>query len=263
MKNTAFKILVLSDLKSNTNSTLLSAISIANIVGGSITLLHVKQPSKVVTKESQLSAMRVINQEFTETNKKIQDIINPLAKEFDISIDHVFSLGNVKGEIDQHIEEIKPDLLFLGKRKPSLFNITGDNLTDHILSKHTQTTVFVDDDNILQQPITLGLLNSNTNSLNNNILKSLLQVATTPVISFNVANKQNTFENIEKTTNDATVNYVFEQNDNTIKNLAAYITKNKVNLLSIHKENSKGSSTKSNILSAIDNLTTSLIVTSH
>jgi len=70
-----YKILVLSDLKSTSNTTLKSTISLAKMIGGDIEFFHAKKPTDVVKNENQLSAMRAINANYNETDKKIRDLV--------------------------------------------------------------------------------------------------------------------------------------------------------------------------------------------
>ena len=50
------------------------------MIDGDIKFFHVKKPSDVVERESQLSAMRTINQEQIITGKKIQEALDPISK---------------------------------------------------------------------------------------------------------------------------------------------------------------------------------------
>ncbi|TDQ28429.1 universal stress protein [Tenacibaculum caenipelagi] len=264
MKQSNYKILVLSDMKSSTNSTLRSAVSIAKMTQGNITFFHVKKPTDVVKEESQLSAMRTINKEYNTISKKIQNFISPFTEEYGVSINYKFSFGNIKNEIDQYIKENTPDIIVLGKRKSTMFNITGDNLTDFILKRYTSTIFIAENNNSLEpyKPFTLGLLNSNKDSLNESFTKKILANTTEPLVSFNIAKNQGSANNIQNSLNEESVDYVFDQNNNTIKNLSSYLLKNKIHLLHINRRKDKNSLTKSDIKAVINNLKTSLLVTS-
>lgn len=254
------KILVLSDLKNTTNSTLMSAVSIANMIQGHINFFFVKKPTDVIKKENQLSAMRVINEEFNTINKKIKNLITPISKEYGVVIDHKFSFGNVKNEIDQYIEEISPDMIIMGKRKPSILNFTGDNLTHHILKKFNGPVFITENNNSLKpsQPIFLGFLNSKKKSLDIDFTKKLLEFTKKPLVSFNVSQEES-----QDSFDEEALNYVFKKNDNVIKNLSNYLTKNNINLLHIDRKEGNSLLTKPEIDTVINNLNVSLLLTNN
>ncbi|CAM1358932.1 conserved hypothetical protein [Tenacibaculum sediminilitoris] len=264
MEQNKYKILVLSDLKDTTNSTLKSAVSIAQMTNADINFFHVKKPADVVKKESQLSAMRTLNKEYNSINRKIQNLITPISKEHGIAIDYKFSFGNVKNEIDQHIKETQPDIIILGKKKTSLLNIIGDNLTSFILKNNDSTIFFADSNNSLEpnKPIALGLLNNEKDSLEKSIVKNFLNNISKPIVSFNIAKKNNTINGIDNSSSSTSINYVFDQNDNTIKNLSSYLLKNNIHILHINRSKDDNSLTKSDINKAINTLKTSLLITS-
>ena len=82
MKNNKYKILVLSDLNKSADFRLKSTVSLAKMIDGDITLFHVKKPTDIVDRESQLSAMRSINKEHIVTNKKIESLVRPFRQDF-------------------------------------------------------------------------------------------------------------------------------------------------------------------------------------
>ena len=61
-------ILVLSDIDKSANTILKNAINLAKIVDGDVNFFCVKKPTEIVEKDSQLSAMRAINEKFLETD---------------------------------------------------------------------------------------------------------------------------------------------------------------------------------------------------
>ncbi len=124
-----YKILVLSDLKSSSKSTINSAVSLAKMIGGTVDLFHVKTPSEVVLRENQLSAIRSINEQHHKIRNKINELITPITEENEIPINYKFEIGNVKNEIGKYIKETQPDIIVLGKRKPKQLNFIGDSIT--------------------------------------------------------------------------------------------------------------------------------------
>ncbi|WP_298901400.1 hypothetical protein [uncultured Psychroserpens sp.] len=82
MKTNKYKILVLSDMKSTATRTIKSSISLSKMIDGDIHFFHVKKPTEVVEKESQLSAMRTINKAHVSISSDIQNLIEPIAKDY-------------------------------------------------------------------------------------------------------------------------------------------------------------------------------------
>jgi nucleotide-binding universal stress UspA family protein len=145
-----YKILVLADLNKSTSKILKSSVSIAKIVDADINFFYVKKPIEVVEKESQLSAMRTINREYFSIDKKIKSIIGPISEKYNVTINQAFIIGNIKNEIDKHIDKTKPDIIVLGKSKPKIISFFGDKITQFILEKHKGTIVITDNKHCLE-----------------------------------------------------------------------------------------------------------------
>ena len=57
------------------------------------------------------------------------------------------------------------------------------------------------------------------------------------------------------------IEYVFEQGDNTMKNISSYLSKRKINLLFVSREKNKTSEVKESITSIIKSINCSMILT--
>lgn len=235
---TKYKILVLSDLKNTTNNALKSAISLAKIIDANIEFFHVKKPTEIVENDNQLSAMRSINKEYTTIEKKIKKLIAPISKEYDMSIHSTFSFGNVKDEITKHIQEHQPDIIVLGKKKSNPLKISGDYITDFVLKNYNGSVMIASNNNVLEpnKELSLGILNDVEPSLNMNFANDLLNNTQQPLKSFKINNNANRPKGIKLDIDKKIVEYVFEQNDNSIKNLSNYVSKNNINLFCINKD---------------------------
>ena len=86
METNKYKILVLSDLKDGTTNSLQNAVSLSKIINADIEFFHVKKPTDVINRESQLSAMRTINKEHLAIDNKIKDLLGPVTKTYDTPI---------------------------------------------------------------------------------------------------------------------------------------------------------------------------------
>tara|TARA_R110002049_G_scaffold62212_1_gene166517 strand:+ start:466 stop:1278 length:813 start_codon:yes stop_codon:yes gene_type:complete len=265
MKKNKYKILVLSDLNKATSTLLKSTISLAKMVDGSIDFLCVKKPSEIVEKENQLSAIRNINQEHFAMKKEIINLIAPISNEYNININHTLSYGNVKSEIDTYIKEYKPDIIVIGKRKSKMLNLIGDNITNFVFKKHSGVIMISANENALEpnKKLALGLLNDMEDSFE--FAKYLIAHTQKPVKSFKVVKQSNILKETTNVNNKENVEYVFEDNDNTIENLSNYLSKNNINLLCVNREKRANDkySMKADINNVINKLNVSMLLTTN
>jgi len=255
-----YKILVLSDLNKSTSKTLKSSISLAKIVNAEINFFHVKSPSDVVDTENQLSAMRSINQNYIITNNKITKLINSISNAYNVNVNHTFTTGNVKNEIEKYIEENKPDIIVLGKRKSKLVNFIGDNITQFVLNKYKGIIVIADGNNVLEpnKELALGLFN---NSITNDaFLREIIESTKKPLNYFKIVESLTT-TNGENILNNNTIEYAFVKGSSVVKNISNYLSKSNVDLLCINRVNSISGTTKTNLSNLISKLDCSLILT--
>ncbi|GAA4896018.1 hypothetical protein GCM10023311_21000 [Flaviramulus aquimarinus] len=265
MKTNKYKILVLSDLNKNTDSILKNTVSLSKMIDAEIDFFHVKKPIDIVERESQLSAMRVINKEQLGTKKKIQEFLDPFSKSYDVNINFTFAFGNIKHEIKEHIKTVKPDIIVLGKRKAKTMRFIGDNITDFVLKTHKGAIMIASSENVLEpkKEFNLGLFNGKVESFKMTFVENLIAQTQKPLKSFNIIESNALNEQNNTPLTEKTVDYVFDKNDNAIKNLSNYLVKNKVNLLCVNRGKSKKKSKalKSEINDIIDEVNVSLLIT--
>ncbi|WP_405294832.1 universal stress protein [Algibacter sp. Ld11] len=263
MANNRFKILVLSDLKKHTSIIIKSAVSLSKMINADVDLFHVKKPTDVVASDSQLSAMRSLNQEHNKSRNKIKETIAPLNKAYNINITSNFGIGNVKSEIEDYIKATKPDVIVLGKRSSKALKLIGDNITDFVLKTYEGPVFIAANKNGIdpETELNIGLLNGKSQAFNQAFLEDVLTKTTKPLKSFNIVSSKAKVE--ETSVLREAVNYVFEKNDNTINKLAEYLEKNHVNLLFVNRTDSTNNSAnnKSEIKSLINNVNVSLFIT--
>jgi nucleotide-binding universal stress UspA family protein len=255
MKNKKYKIVVFSDLKDSLNSILESTLSLSKMINGEIEIFHVKKASEVVNKESQLSAMRTINGEYLEMEKRIKSVVDKYSKKSGLPIKYSFSIGNLKSEIAEYINENKPDIIVLGKKKTKLFNLVGDNLIQFVLEHYNGPVFLTDDKNVLESnnEMSLGILNDDKQSSITGFVEDLLLHSQKPLTSFKISKNLNVPKVILKSKKRSEIEFVFEENDNSIQNLSNYLSINHINLLCLNRTNkkSKKDSTTSNISNII------------
>lgn len=244
MKSKTYKILALSNLNDSTETILKSTISLAKIINGEIHLFYVKQPTELIQMENQLSAKRTINREQIVTDKKIQNIVQPFIDQYEVKIGYSFAFGNIKEEIENVINEYKPDIVVLGKRKPKSMALFGDSIIQFVLKKHNGYIMITADENPIEpnKHISLGFLNGLEEAFNLEFANDLLEHIQKPMKAFKLV-KNTKVDNQEKLPrNEKIVEYVFEHRDGALQNVSNYLSKSKVNLLCVDRtqEQSKG-----------------------
>ena len=266
MKNYKYKILVLSDLKQAASNMLKSTVGLAKMIDGEIDFLCVKKPSEIVERENQLSAIRTINQEHFTAKKEMLNLIKPISEDYNIKINHTLSYGNVKDEIGSYIKEQQPDIIVIGKRKSKTINILGDNITQFVLNKHSGTIMISAEKNTIEpdKELSLGIIEDAKEIFNSEFTKNLLKNTQKPLKAFKVI--ENSDKKNEVSLNDnETVEYVFEENSDTIKNISNYLSKSNINLLCIDRDKEKDKNSKhllkSDINRLIKNFNVSLLLT--
>jgi len=264
MRNNKYKILVLSDLKGSTESTLKNAISLSKMINADIEFFYVKKLTDIIERESQLSAMRTINKEHLETEKKIKNIIESISKKYEVKVKSSFAFGNVKSEIKDYLNVSKPDIIVLGKRKSKPISFIGDNITDHVLNSHSGTVMIASKENGLEpeKQLALGLFNNVNELFNLNFIDDLVGQTNEPLRSFSIEKESNKRKKVNSTDHKM-IDYVFERNDNAFNTLSNYLEKNKVNLLCVNRGGNTRKNTilKSEIKDVVNNTNVSVFLT--
>ena len=168
----------------------------------------------------------------------------------------------MKNEIEEHIKATNPDVIVLGKRKAKGLRFLGDNITDFVLKIHKGPVMIASNKNGLapDKELHLGLFNDNEESFDLEFTEDLIAQTKRPLKSFNIITNTNVTEEKEVSVSTKTVDFVFEKNDNTIKNLSNYLLKNDVNLLCVNRQKDKSNVLKSEIKDVIDNVNVSLFI---
>lgn len=266
MKTNKYKILVLSDLKDTTNNILKSTADLSKRIDAEVSFFHVKKPTDIVERESQLSAFRTISEKHTITKKRIENFVNQTREAHGISINYSYAFGNVKNEIEDYIQKHKPDMIVLGKRKSKAFSL-GDNVTDFVLNTYKGIVLITGNESTYEfnEEISLGLLDDHNPFSQISFVNQLLERTNKPLKSFKVINKGSALQN--KPSNPKTITYVFERNDNTVHNLSTYLSKSKVNMLlldaNLDSKNKKGGFNQSDIKSVINQLEIPLLISNN
>lgn len=243
MKNKKYKILLLSDLKRNSDTILKTTANLAKMAGGDIDILHVKKPADVVETDNQLSSMRSISRDYLKSKAHIESITKSVDSK--INIDYGLTYGNVKQEIEEHINHTKPDIIVLGKKKFNTLKIGGDKLTEFILKIYKGIVLITSSDNVLSynENLSIGVFNGFEESSTEDISTSLIKLTKKPIKSFKIQKAEDALTGSQNNSSSKnTIEYIFEPSDNAVNNISNYMLKNKIDLLCINrnKVDSKG-----------------------
>lgn len=263
MKNNKHKILVLSDLKKMTATTLMSSVSLASMIDAEIALFHVKKHIDIVESDNQLSAIRSLNEAHNTTEKEIEALIHPFSKEYNVAINTSFSFGKIKDEIRDHIKLTKPDIIVLGQRDSNPLQIIGDSITHFVLKEFKGVIMISANKNALvpNEKMTLGVFNDSKKVFNTKFSKDLITHTKAPLQSFKIINSQKETINTSAENEDKMLEYAFEKNANAMTTLSSYLSKNNINLLCVDRAENKTKNTiETSLKEVINKLNVSLLV---
>lgn len=142
MKKRKYKVLVLSDLKEKSVQALSYAAKLSNEIDANVEFFYAKSSTEVARTEDPLSAIHAITEVSKEVNKKIRNLVTPIARDNNIKINTTFGYGNVKNEIKNYIEKSQPDMIILGERERKRFKFLGNNIT-RLVNMNFKGVVFV------------------------------------------------------------------------------------------------------------------------
>lgn len=232
-----YKILVLSDLKKNTENVLKSTASFAKIINAYIHFFYTKKPTEIIKNDNQLSAKRAINEESLIIDNKIKKILSSFSDEDSINIKYSFAIGNVKNEIDNYLDKNNPDIVVLGRRKSKSINFFGDKITDYVVQKHKGSVIIASEENILEphKKLSLGFLNDTEEDADASLSLDLKAKSKEPIKYFRVVKNSEVYKETHHNLKEEKIEYVFEENDSIVKSISTYLSKSNVNLLCLTK----------------------------
>lgn len=264
-----YKILVLSDLKSETENVLKNTINFAKKLKADVDFLYIKNPTDVIKKESQLSAMRVINKEHLIIDKKIEALLKPIRNTHRLNIKSNFTIGNVKSEIEKYIKSSKPDIIVLGKRKPNTLKFTGDKIINYVLKQYKGTILIAGNENVLEpeKELSLGVFSRGKELVDTLLVKELEAQTVQPLKAFKIVdNKDGVIVN-ENSNNSKVEEFIFQKNNNTIESLSKSLLENNINVLCLNRDmNAKNKTSKALtplVKQVINKLNVSILLTNE
>ena len=107
--------------------------------------------------------------------------------------------------------------------------------------------------------MSLGLFNYS--KTDDDFSENIKRSTQNPLKAFNIANNLDSSNNKTFLKDSETVEYVFSEGDNVLKNISNYLLKSNVNLLFVNRQKNNSNSIKQNIKDVINKLDCSLILT--
>ena len=241
MKNKPYTIAVLTDLKDPNRHLLKNGIGLAKKLGGEIALLHVKKPADVVRSENALSARRSMHATYVQTDNALMQLSRELSGKHGIPVRHTVAVGNIKQEINDFLDAVKPDVIVLGKRKPQAFGLLGDRVTDFVLNRF-DTPVMIASETVSLHPDqspAIGQLNGDGSVLQSHLAAKLMEQTEHPLVTFRFVSGTELPAPEVTPAPAPKIEYVFDSNANARNNLARYISKCKLDVLFTERKPAK------------------------
>lgn len=216
-----YRLSVLMDLSKASEATLTNAVQLAKVIDGDVEVFYIKTPADVVTRDNQLSAMREIHQDNRTSKSHIQNLVTEISRREGLPISVKMAYGNLKNGLREYIENAKPDILVLDKKRSKLMDavsgvhvlITGEEHKFHSL-----------------EDITLGVFDD-FNDSDFEIIQDLKKESKEPVRMFSI----NKTKVPQKENLDNTISYVFSEGTNALDAIASYVVRTNTKLFCIPK----------------------------
>ncbi|MDC6363334.1 MULTISPECIES: universal stress protein [Flavobacteriaceae] len=234
--NPKYRISVVLDLSKNSDQVFINAVEMAKTINASIEVLHVKPAIDVVKRESQFSAIDTIYKDDRETRAKMHSLIQHVPVGEELPIAYTLVYGNVKNTVKEHLEQHKPDIVVLGKRRNRL-GLWADSLTDFVVSEAKTNVLIMGEDHKFHtfRDLNLGFFGNEMQLKGLEIIKDLKRDNDKPVRLFQIKN-QDASEPQQENLWKKTVSYVFTEGSNAMDGLVSYVARTNTQLLCVHNK---------------------------
>jgi nucleotide-binding universal stress UspA family protein len=177
--------LVLMDFSESSYIALKYAISLAKLTNGAIHVCHIGSPGEVVKTDNQAAALRAIESQNNKVADKLGAIVETIITE-DIPAMYHHAFGNIIHEFENLIEQIKPELIVVGKKKENP-KFTG-KLTRYLLDIYSGSLLIVNEENEFQKDtkIAIGCSGNTLHQYAPLLISQLDQHTKTPLTLVNI-----------------------------------------------------------------------------
>lgn len=123
------QVLALIALDEQAAPLLKEAVAIANTLQARLKIVHVKEPSKAIRQDNAFSAKKELYDDYLETLKQLKDLLSEPREDMEFRLIY----GHVRNSVLDAMQEIRPEVVVMGKRVKKLAGLLGDRLSDAVL----------------------------------------------------------------------------------------------------------------------------------
>ena len=254
------RILALINLQEPVNTVIESTVNLAKTFGAEVQFLYVKKNADPTRTENQLAVMRAILDEH-KAIEGFKNVVNKTQKENPLKLEYTIAEGKVKKTILSTIQSYRPDLVVLGKRKPSMYRLIGNQVTEFVVKNFDGPLFMAHPTKVLEikENLSLGVLNDISSIEEHGVTNALLARTEKPLKRFKIADKY-----VAAQTSDSqqtkTIDFTFENNQNALKSLTSYVHKNDVHLLFLDRVTDKKAQQNVNFKEVVKRINTSMLM---
>ncbi len=234
-----YNISVLLDMSKSSEFVLKSAMELAKRIDGAIEVFHVKPTTNIIKGDSQLSAIRTLNQDDRSTRAELNDLISSMGEKENLPISYKLEYGNVKNRIRDYLALQKPDILVLGRHRAKI-GVLFESITDFVIDNVSNTNVLIlgEDDKFHSfEDINLGIFGSELQDNDLEVIQDLKRDSEKPVRYFGISEEEELKNRVYPW--NKTVSYKFSKGANALDGLVNYVSRTNTQLLCVPKKGSK------------------------
>jgi len=266
-----YNYLVLTDFSEASYSALKYTISLAKLIKGNIHICHIANPSNIVKNDNQVAAMRDVNSETEKIGKKIGAIVEMIIAEGINAIPYC-SIGNIIYEFKELTNQLKPDVVILGKKKENP-KLSG-KITSYLMNEYLGSLLIVKEDKIFQNgtKISVACNNNIFDLYDPKLIFSLNNQTKLPLKLLNIKQKNDSNQKItipqtwRESSYEIDESIQLEQNTTIVDSLLQHIINNDTELLCIGRDKSRNylqrifSSSPSTLKDVVNKIDTPILV---
>ncbi|MCA0959586.1 universal stress protein [Muricauda ruestringensis] len=246
-----YRISVLLDMTDNSESVLSSAVELAKRVDGDIEVFHVKPATNLIKGDSQLSAIRTLNQDDRATRSALEQLISRVSLNEDFTIGYKLEYGNVRNRVGDYLAKATPDFLVLGKQRPKI-GVFFESITDFVIDQVSHTHILIlGNDNTLRSfdDINLGIFGDELAENDLDLILELKRDNEKPVRHFGISDEQESETRAYPW--QKTVSYNFSRGSNAVDGLVSYVSRTNTQLLCISQKGNDSDFFKSSPIKSV------------
>lgn len=257
---TKHKILAFVDITKPIETLVESTVNLATTYNAAVKFFYVKKPSDPTRTVNQLEIVRAMAAH-QKASEKLRNVLNRTRKQTDLPIYYDIVEGPVKKTITAEIQSFGPDMIVLGKRKPSVFRWLGNQVTELVLKNFDGPLLIAHPSKALriEEQLSLGIINDVQGVIDHELTNRLLMHTKTPVKSFQIAGSESQMEQ-EAIGATPMIKFRFEDNPNALKSLTSYIHRNDVHLVCLNRNRKKKKKKNVTLRDVLKNINTSMLM---